>query len=116
PLGQAAFGPGAFRSDKLKDSLGLTEQDIDRLVIAGNFKEDWLFLVLRTRASVKMDDLTAKLALVKGADSPIQGQDYFTTEGNWLENTTSLLKADQAARQNAMPVPPGSRPLAVRLL
>lgn len=110
-IGQAAFNtPGAFESSTLDRKLGVPMNDIERVIVAANKAQDWVFCVVRTveGKTINLDRVKAALHLKPG-DAPVQGQDYLVSDHNWLENSPFRPDTQEG---NA---PPGTRLMSVRL-
>jgi hypothetical protein len=109
PLGKTLFDPaGGLPADVVKHKSGIGVDEIDRILIAESEKADWVFVVVRTSAGVKIDTLSSWLQLKKSG-SPVGGREYFISESNWRESLPRQLAALMVKKK----AEPGARPLAV---
>jgi flagellar basal body-associated protein FliL len=114
PYGSAIVNPaGMIRPETSKQKLGFSVADVDRVLLATSFSQNWTFNIVRTTAPVDVQAVKAALSLKPAPEGPIGGQDYYVMEPNaWLEN---LAKQNPLAALQAGAVSgPKSGPTAVR--
>lgn len=115
-IGKAAFEtPGAFNRDSILKRLGVAEQDISRLIVAGNYEKNWLYFVVQTSRPIVPSHVVNALQLVKADDSE-KGHDYYVGDSNWLDSASLLLKGGPATQSKSKKTSTGTRKLLVRIL
>jgi hypothetical protein len=100
-VGRAAFdAPGGFRQKYFEDKFGLALKDIERVILAQNFRRDWFFLVARTAEPIKTDEFQKGLHLQPPPDGKFKGQSVFVTEPtDWLGRLGQLMSWDPKAAE-----------------
>ncbi|MDW8263854.1 MAG: hypothetical protein RMJ52_00825 [Gemmataceae bacterium] len=108
PLGRAGVETrGAFRLDAFEQRFGFKASAVERLVVAANSAEGWLFAVLRAVEPFDQEKVRKRLGLQPAPEGPIQGQAYFLADvGDWLRNVSQWLGVAAGGSE--------PRPLAVR--
>ncbi|HMC64723.1 MAG TPA: hypothetical protein VKI65_07275, partial [Gemmataceae bacterium] len=122
PIGIAAFDTkGAFRREAIEQQLGLRLDDIDRVLVAGNFTDGWIFGIVRTASAINRDTMKEKLHLLPESQK-VQDLEYFLTEPiQWLDDVQRLA-TDLAApyleeeKKKRKPATPQERPSQARSL
>src|SRR5262249_13566015 len=87
-LGRTIFEtPGAFRDQALSQRLGFRMNDIDQLLQAWSFTQNWSFSVLHGTRPFQLESIKAALRLKPAPEGKIEDQEYFILEPNpWLDN------------------------------
>ncbi|HZY86356.1 MAG TPA: hypothetical protein VFE78_16100, partial [Gemmataceae bacterium] len=88
PLRRAAFGQGGFNEAHFRATLGVSLEEVRRVVMALNLTDDWVFTVVRTTKPVDKKYLTARLRL--SPEPPINNLQYFLVKGR-LDSLSNLL-------------------------
>jgi hypothetical protein len=114
-LGRTIFNmPGAFRNDALAKRLGIPIGDIELLVQAWNFTQNWTLTVIHTTRPVNQHALETALGLKK-APEQIENQEYYLLAANpWLDHLGRLAFATVLQMEPAK-VPARTGPLALRV-
>lgn len=113
PVGTAALaGPGTYRSGTLRRYLGFTDRDVDRAIVARNFADNWVWVIVRTNADKPLNRkaVEAALHLTKPSASSFKG-DYLVSQGNWVAASPVFQLGTEAAAPA-----PGSRPVYVHFI
>ncbi|GIW81425.1 MAG: hypothetical protein KatS3mg105_3232 [Gemmatales bacterium] len=109
-VGTMLFGADGVVKDlptDVENRLGLRLTSIDRVLVGGNQKENWLLFIVRAKEPIAMDAVKKAMGL-KPAGNPIRGQEYFVKTSTWRESVNRVMGLP--AEGNAKPTP-----LAVRL-
>src|SRR5262249_8309679 len=103
-LGRAIFdAPGAFDARALQKRLGFMVDDIDLLVLAWHFRENWALNILHTPKPMQPEVVKAALRAKAVAEKEkIADQEYYVLERNsWMDqlgqSSFSLLVQTNAA-------------------
>jgi Protein of unknown function (DUF1559) len=113
-LGRAIFDtPGGFRAVSLSRRLGVPVDDLDLVVQAWNFTQNWSMTIVHTDKKPLELDRIQKALRAKPADKKIEDQEYYVLDSNaWLDQlgrtTFSLLLQTPPGQ-----VPARSGPLAL---
>src|SRR5262249_39179584 len=98
----AALGtPGGFTAEGLQNRVGKSLKDVKQIAIAaGNpgTSEHWTFAVVRTTTPVKLEEMTARLSLVKAPKSPIEGLEYYNINAT-LDGLTRFLFGESTSEK-----------------
>ncbi|HEV3204459.1 MAG TPA: DUF1559 domain-containing protein [Gemmataceae bacterium] len=118
PIGQLLFdNPAASDAQGAEGKLGFSMETVERWIITAKFSDpEWFFQIIRTKKPINIDNVKKALQLRPAEGSPIQGQDFFETPVNWIENSNlipNFLKPED--RDSKQPIAAGTRPLTVRL-
>jgi flagellar basal body-associated protein FliL len=91
-LGRTIFGtPGAFRSEAIQQRLGVAVEEIDLLVQAWNFTQNWSFNVIHTTRPINHDAVRAALRTRPAPEGKIEDQEYFLLDANpWLDSLGNM--------------------------
>jgi hypothetical protein len=113
-LGRAVFNPGPFDIEALEKKLGFLVDNVDLMVMAWNFRENWSLNALHATKPMDMNKVKAALRAVPQKEK-IADQEYFVLEPNPRldllgHSTFSLLLQTRAAD-----VPKRSGPLAMQI-
>jgi hypothetical protein len=115
-LGRTAFAtPGAFRSEAIQHKVGFAIEDVDFLLLAWNFTQNWSFHVIHTMKAVNRDTVKAALRAKPAPEGKIEDQEYFLLDSNpWLDSLgkatfATLLQIDPAK----VPARSGQRALRI---
>jgi Protein of unknown function (DUF1559) len=94
-LGRTIFGtPGAFRSEAIQQRLGLAVEDIDLLLQAWNFTQNWSFNVIHTIRPINQNAIKAALRARPAPEGRIEDQEYFVLDANpWLDSLGNITFA-----------------------
>jgi hypothetical protein len=115
-IGKSAFEtPGAFNRDSILKRLGVAEEDISRLIIAGNYDRDWLYFVVQTSRPIVKNQVLNALQLVKADDSD-KDHEYYVGDSNWLDSASLLLRSGAAAESKSKKTTTATRKLLVRIV
>jgi hypothetical protein len=115
-LGRTIFAtPGAFRSEVIRQRLGLAVEDIDLLVQAWNFTHHWSFNVIHSLKPIHADTIKSALRARPAPEGKIEDQEYFLLEPNpWLDSLGKMSFAAQLQIDPAqVPAPAGKRALRI---
>jgi len=114
-LGRTIFNsPGAFHPQSLQKKLGFSPEDVDLVLQAWNFSQNWSFNVIHLTKAVVPADLKAAFHLAP-APKKIAEQEYFLLDANpWLDELGRETFA-RALQVNATEIPSATRPLALRI-
>jgi len=115
-LGRTIFNtPGAFHPQSLQKKLGFSPEDVDLVLQAWNFTNNWSFNVIHLTKAVVPSDLKAAFHLAL-APKKIGDQEYFLLDANpWLDELGRQAFV-RAVQVNPTEIPPATRPLALRVL
>ncbi len=114
-LGKMMFEDNLGASSKDAGRMGFSLQDLDQWIVAlSNSDPVWYFHILRTTKPVDMAVLTKTLQLKPADGGPIQGQDYFVTQVNWVETAQMLPPSMKPTGEPDAPSS-DSHPMFVRL-
>jgi hypothetical protein len=114
-LGKMMFEDNLGASSKDAGRMGFTLEDVERWIIAlSNSDPVWYFHIIRTTKPVDLAVLTKTLQLKPADGGPIQGQDYFITEVNWVETAQMLPPSMKPTNEPDAPSS-DSHPMFVRL-
>ena len=94
-LGRTIFGtPGAFRSEAIQQRLGLAVEDIDLLLQAWNFTQNWSFNVIHTVKPINLNAVKAALRARPAPEGRIEDQEYFVLDATpWLDSLGNIAFA-----------------------
>ena len=77
-LGRTIFAtPGSFRSEAIQQKLGLAVDDIDLLVQAWNFTQNWSFTVIHSLRPIQANKVKATLRAQAGSRRKDRGSRVF---------------------------------------
>lgn len=105
---------GAFNHESFKRTTGVALEDVNRVVLAVNVPQNWVFNVVRTGKPIVKADLVKNLTARPGPGGPIEGKEWFQTEtpldptsrfffGGELANNLSLHVVDEQTFVMATP-------------
>jgi hypothetical protein len=106
-VGRAVFDAnGMLRPATFERKMGFSLEDIERLLLASNFSQNWTFNVVRTTKPLPVDNIKRTLQLKSPPDGPVNNKEYFLMESNdWLNN---LSRQNPLANPTGAPAaPPG---------
>jgi hypothetical protein len=110
PLGKTLFDPaGGIPAEMLKQKTGIAIEEMERVLITGNEKADWLFVIIRSTSPMSLDTLTDALKLEKSGNA-VRGRDYLVTQANWRDSLPGPMVAMVGKKKAA-----GARPMAFHL-
>jgi len=83
PLQSILFKPGSgFSADSFESRWGFKPSEMTRVLQANNASRGWTFCVIHTSKSLKMEDLTARLELVRDEKMSANGLSVYNIKGD----------------------------------
>jgi Protein of unknown function (DUF1559) len=118
PIGTVAFrSPGSFTEAEVKKRLGISILDVDDLLTAESYSENWTFCVIHTTDHISdMRPLMQAMNLKKWADNTTTHECYeLQSNGEWVMAFSKLALFVPTLARNAQPMLMKTKPVLLHL-